>query len=260
MSSASDISEQIRAAATRTATAGTARIFSAGREGSPVGDHVGRTEGVADLPKRIARATVHHMTPEAKADIDGKLAEPLEDPEEEDARAGAQAFINAFSTALENVYVGGATYTRVGEGWSAFKGTDRDGPRAADDPLWLLDALLGVRDDVTELGAEEVRGVPTTRYEITIDLASADEQLESGITAPGPRPYRSLHELPAQVWIDDQGLVRRMSYEIAEPMGYWQTTELWDYGLDVDIAVPSPEEITAGCRIDPRSSPKGQDT
>lgn len=72
--------------------------------------------------------------------------------------------------------------------------------------------------------------------------------------APGARPYRSLRELPAEVWIDDQGLIRRMSWESDWP-DYWETTELWDLGTDLEVKIPSPEEVTApSCGVDAGTS------
>jgi hypothetical protein len=220
------------------------------------GEDVSRIEGVADLKRRVARTTLQHMTSELDNEMQSKFSEPVDDPEEEEARLGARAFIKMFKLSLENVYVGGATYTHVAdEGWADFRGGDRNGPTSIDNPLWLLDALLGARDDAVELGTDDVRGTPTSHLRLTIDLASADDQLTTGIMAPGPQPYRFLRQLPAEVWIDEQGLVRRMSYQ-SEPAGagrgeWWQTTELWDFGLDVQIEIPTEDELIApGCAVE----------
>jgi hypothetical protein len=247
----------VRNAALRTAEAGGVRLFHTSRRGSPMGEEFGRTEGIGDLRKRIARVSVHHLTPEFEREMQSELGDAqTEDPEEDEMRLAAASFVKMFSSTLENVHVGGATYTRLADrGWANFKQAERDAPRSPDDPLWLLDALIGVRD-ATEVGREEVRGVPTTRYRLGIDLAAADEQLPRGITAPGPRLYRSLRALPAEVWIDDEGRIRRMSYEHGERRDYWQTTELWDFGLDVEIQVPAEDEmIVPSPAVEPDESP-----
>ena len=250
--------ELIRCAAAHTRAQGTARLFGASREGSALGGDVSRTEGVVDLARRVARATVQHLTSELEGEMQEAFAEPVDDPEEQEARRGAVAFIKMFRTSLENVYVGGATYTHVpDEGWADFGRADRDGPYSVDHPLWLLDALLGARDDAVEVGTDDVRGTPTTHLRLTIDLARADDQLTTGIVAPGPRPYRSLREMPAEVWIDEHGLVRRMSYQSEPPTAGrgegWQTTELWHFGVDIQIEVPTKDElIPASCEIDAR--------
>jgi hypothetical protein len=249
--------EFIRSAVAQTRARGTARLFSASRDGSAFGDDVSRIEGVADLARRVARVTVHHMTSELEREMQSEFAEPVDDPEEAEARLGAQAFIKMFRASLEHVYAGGATYTHVpDEGWANFRGTDRDGPCSVDNPLWLLDALLGARDDAVEVGTGDVRGTPTRHLRLTIDLGRADEQLTAGIVTPGPRSFRSLRGLPAEVWIDEQGLIRRMSYQSEsgiEGRGeWWQTTELWDFGLNVQIRIPTEDELIApSCAIDP---------
>lgn len=161
--------EFIRSAVAQTRGRGTARLFSASRDGSAFGDDVSRIEGVADLARGVARATVRHVTSELEREMRSEFAEPVDDPGEAEARLGVQAFIKMFRASLEHVYVGGATYTHVpDEGWANFRGTDRDGPCSVDNPLWLLDALLGARDDAVEVGSGDVRGTPTRHLRLTI--------------------------------------------------------------------------------------------
>ena len=212
-------------------------------------------EGIADLRERIARVSVQYVTPDLAREIDSRLGDAeAEDPEDAEARLTVTSFMKMFSTRLENLHVGGATYTRVGDQrWADFAQARRDAPRSPDHPLWLLDALAGVRD-ATEVGNDEVRGVPATHYRMRIDLAAADEQLAAGIIAPGPRSYRSLRALPAEVWIDDDGRIRRLSYEREDCGAYWQTTELWEFGLHVEIDVPTEDEL-----IGPSDAAESQD-
>jgi hypothetical protein len=243
--------EVVRKAALRTSDEGGVRLFSAGRRGSPVGEELGGTEGIADLRRRVARVSVQYVTPDFAREIDSRLSEAeAEDPEDDEMRQTVTSFIKMFSTTLENVHVGGATYTQVGDqGWANFSETARDAPRSPDDPLWLLDALVGVRDAM-EVDREDVRGVPTTHYRLDIDLATADQELATGVIAPGPRSYRSLRALPADVWIDDDGRIRRLSYEREDNGMYWQTTELWDFGLEVEIEIPSEDELIGPSKAD----------
>ena len=62
-------------------------------------------------------------------------------------------------------------------------------------------------------------------------------------------PYHSLSRLPAEVWLDADGLARRISVS-SEPAAaadaqVWSVVELWDYGLAVDITPPGPDEVQA---------------
>jgi hypothetical protein len=50
------------------------------------------------------------MTSDLEREMQSEFAEPVDDPEEAEARLGAQAFIKMFRASLEHVYVGGATY------------------------------------------------------------------------------------------------------------------------------------------------------
>jgi hypothetical protein len=64
--------------------------------------------------------------------------------------------------------------------------------------------------DAVEIGSETVRGVSATRYRLTIDLARADAALPAGVTVPA-RPYRRLSQIPAEVWLDADGLARQIA-------------------------------------------------
>jgi hypothetical protein len=118
-----------------------------------------------------------------------------------------------------------------------------NGFRGPNDPLWPLDALFGASEDGVEIGPQAVRGVPATRCRVTVDLARADAALRAGVSVPSG-PYRSLSRLPAEVWLDADGLGRRISVS-CEPAAaadaqVWSVVELWDYGVPVDITPPGP--------------------
>jgi hypothetical protein len=146
----------------------------------------------------------------------------------------------------EMVYDGANAYVRVGGSWTGFFLADPAGPRGPNDPLWPLDALFGASGDAAEIGPEAVRGVPATRYRVTVDLARADAALPAGVSVPSG-PYRSLRALPAEVWLDADGLARRISVnsEPATADAVWSIVELWDFGIAADITPPGPDELLA---------------
>ena len=93
-----------------------------------------------------------------------------------------------------------------------------------------------------------MRGAHATRCLLTVDLAQADAALPAGVSVPSG-PYRSLSRLPAEVWLDADGLARRISVN-SEPTApadaqVWSIVELWDYGVAVDITPPGPDEVLA---------------
>lgn len=147
----------------------------------------------------------------------------------------------------EAIYDGANTYVRVAGSWTGFFLGDPGGPRGVNDPLWPLDALFGARDAV-EIGAGEVRGVPATQYRLRIDLAKADAALPAGVTVPAG-PYRRLNQIPAEVWLDADGLARRIAVsgepETGDDAPTWSIVELWDFGIPAGISPPSPGNVVS---------------
>jgi hypothetical protein len=119
--------------------------------------------------------------------------------------------------------------------------------------------LEGVTEDgLEEQGSEEVRGVETTHYAGEIDMGAVFEQAreqfedidedalgEFGTVVDSEAAIEEFEDqfgeepVPVEVWIDDDGLTRRMqmSFEI-EGETVTQTIEMFDFGEPVDIEVP----------------------
>lgn len=126
---------------------------------------------------------------------------------------------------------------------------------ASYDPSKLLESLRGVTGEPEVVGTEDVRGVETTRYTATLDLAEA--------VAQAPADQRDLVEAQLQrlgtaevsvdVWVDADGLARRLQVDMSDALGAAAagdaravlTIELFDYGEPVDIQVPSPDEVSS---------------
>jgi hypothetical protein len=230
------IANRVDAAAARTVAAGTARLFAAWCTGSPLpGAADRRCEGVADLGAYRARVSQSLLfTDRATAALSG-LSD--DDP----------GFWERVGHS-EMIYDGANAYVLVADRWTGFFLADPGGPREPNDPLWPLDALFGANDDAVEVGPDAVRGVPATRWRLTVDLARADAAQPRGVSVPAG-PYRSLSRLPAEVWLDEDGLARRISVSsgpaAAADAQVWSVVELWDYGLAVDISPPGPDEVLA---------------
>jgi hypothetical protein len=229
-----DIASRVAAAASRTVSAGPARLLAAWCPGSPRPEAADRRcEGVADLAARRARVSQSlFFTDRATAalmEIDDDYQALRETIEHSDM-----------------LYDGANAYIRVAGSWTGFALADPGGPRGPNDPLWPLDALFGANDDAVETGPEAVRGVPATRYSLTVDLARADAALPAGVSVP-TGPYRSLGRLPTEVWLDAAGLARRISVSTdpaaAPEAQVWSIVELWDFGAEADITPPAPGEL-----------------
>jgi hypothetical protein len=125
------------------------------------------------------------------------------------------------------------------------------------DPSKILDSLRGVRGEPEVVGEEEVRGVATTHYRATIDVeravAQAPEeqrtQVEAALEQLGDP---EIPEIPVDIWLDDDGLPRRLSIDLGHaPAGVLGdagamtlTMEVFGYGEPVDIEIPSADEVT----------------
>jgi hypothetical protein len=229
-------SSRVLAAAARTVAAGTARLLAAWCTDSPLPDAADRRcEGVADLAAR--RASVS----QSLFFTDGGMAALIEPGDDDPGLRGRVE-------QSEMIYDGANAYVRVAGSWTAFSLVDPGGPRGPNDPLWPLDALFGAGDDAVEVGPEAVRGVPAARYRLAVDLARADAALQAGVSVPAG-PYRSLHRLPTEVWLDAAGLARRISV-CSEPAAVadaqvWSIVELWDFGVAAGITPPGPGEVLA---------------
>ena len=120
------------------------------------------------------------------------------------------------------------------------------------DPTQALAYLQGA-GEFTEVGKEDVRGVETTHYEGTIDLEEAADKVPVGQRGQFERLLEGsgISELPAEAWIDGDGYLRKLTLSIPTT-GYaplaggdlTMTVELFDFGADVDIDVPSDDEVT----------------
>jgi hypothetical protein len=114
-------------------------------------------------------------------------------------------------------------------------------------PAALLQQLRGAADEVEELGSDDVRGVSTTKLRVIVDTeraienspAETREQLRAFAEASGlPTTY------PMEVWIDDDGLPRRLSTivdvedERAGTVTQQTVLELFDFGVAVRVDEP----------------------
>ncbi len=120
------------------------------------------------------------------------------------------------------------------------------------DPARALDYLRSTTD-VEELGTDQVRGVETARYRAEIDMAAYADTLEESSPEAAQTIRKLIEELGGgftvnvEVWIDEDGLVRRQTTEQTMPddgsMRY--TMELYDFGADVDVRLPDPSDVSS---------------
>jgi len=126
----------------------------------------------------------------------------------------------------------------------------------AGDPSQTLDYLRGASDKVTRVGAEDVRGTPTTHYRAVIDLNKAAAQSPAARDAINSTiKLLGSSTQPVDAWLDDQGRVRRLKYAVDlskskvaasspdVPTTATFTLELFDFGVPVQAPVPPADQV-----------------
>lgn len=121
------------------------------------------------------------------------------------------------------------------------------------DPSQVLTYLNGATS-VTESGSENIDGFETTRYDLTIDYRAAKDLAPARLEAAYDSIIVDLEieRAPGMAWVDEDGFVRRMSYEwtlgpevTGAPAETTQIVELEfsEFGRDVTIELPPPDEV-----------------
>ncbi|HXV34084.1 MAG TPA: hypothetical protein VD769_08750 [Gaiellaceae bacterium] len=122
------------------------------------------------------------------------------------------------------------------------------------DPSQYLLWLSALGPGVTKISEEEVRGVPTTRYRAAVDLGLLEGQAPPGKEAEWSAYVQALRDrlgldfIPVEVWVDGDGLIRRLYHEHgfgADGTSATVTTELFDFGVAVDAKAPPPGQVAA---------------
>lgn len=122
------------------------------------------------------------------------------------------------------------------------------------DPTGAIAYLRGAVGKAKREGAEKIRGVQTTRYSFEIDpartLRSLPDDLKQRMNelAKGA----SSKTFPAEAWIDGDGLLRKLVYEVEMSKGDGRLIspgkvvviqELYDFGLDVQVDEPAADSV-----------------
>jgi hypothetical protein len=243
-------------------------LFSGGDDDS------GGLSPIAQAAERTAR------TPGARMEFTATMSGPgIADPVEIEG-SGVYNGVNQRSRMVMHMSnapsLGEVTFTTVGEGLVIYQRSDvfeselpegkhwlkMDLSELAGDPTTATGAgldeqlrqLEAVSDDVRKVGAEQVRGAPTDHYAATIDLERQVEQArDDGLDEAADLMEASIEdtgvsESPVEVWIDEDGLLRRMSMELALPTPAGTATmktteEIYDFGIKPAIDLPPEEQV-----------------
>ncbi len=224
--------------------AGTARMSMEQTMDAPTGTFSSEAEGVVDFAGQRGQMT---MTLSGLPGQDGATIEAVAD----------DFIIYMKSPLLDPVLKGPESWVSIDlQAAGEEMGIDMKALAGQSDPSQMLDYLQGTTD-VEEIGTEEVRNVDTTHYRFKLDFEELAET--------GPEEIREsvkvmvedfgFRALPGEIWLDEQGLVRRLFYEFeyrlpdaAEdgtfgPLKQEMTIDYYDFGVPVNIEVPPKDDV-----------------
>lgn len=138
-------------------------------------------------------------------------------------------------------------YMSDGAAANAFGGMMSGGPNG------YLESLKASGATVTEKGRDEIDGVAVTVLEGEIDPESAVEQAPADKADELRRAFREsgMGKVPFTVYIDDDGLVRRMDMTMTmgmagSSMQMEMSMDLYDFGAPVSVTPPPGDEVVEG--------------
>ena len=187
-------------------------------------------------------------------------------------------FASFLTGGIETRTVDGVVYVRMpvgllsGKQWIAvdtkrFGATGRGsgdtalGIGSQSDPTKILAYLGKVSNGVQLVGTETIRGVETTHYRATVDLTKAADaaELPPSLRAAVGRLSSKVGDIPVDVWIDADGLLRReklgmsLGSFLPAASGASGSTggsatvtvqlDLYDFGAPVHVQAPPPDQV-----------------
>ena len=123
------------------------------------------------------------------------------------------------------------------------------------DPTSSFAYLKGITD-AEVVGTETVAGFETTHYRGSADMQEALDRLSAEADADArqalaqARKIMGTADVPIDVWIDEDGLVRRMSFSMEASAGaagafsMRMNMEISEYDIDVELPIPAADDVT----------------
>ncbi len=132
-----------------------------------------------------------------------------------------------------------------------------DRTRSQVDPRSTLDALGENVPNLKKVGRQKIRGAATTHFTGRVDLsdkalaaapASKKAALQAARNTFGPDGY------PVEVWLDNDGRVRRVQYALVSGTAAQQTSttvrlDLYGFGDDSGIVIPKTSDVGDGATL-----------
>jgi hypothetical protein len=239
--------DPVASAATKTAASGSARVeFTATMNVDGVGGMAFSGSGVFDGRSRSGALNMRFQLPPAAQAQLGSV-----DPSMEMIMDGRAGLVMYMRSPLFARYAGDK-WIKVDMAKLAQKeGLDLQALMNANqaDPSQTLD-MLQASTDAHPIGYDRVRGVFTTHYKLSLDLARlAKAHKELRKTLDTVRKLTGSSSYPAEAWIDNAGRVRRLKIDMSfnTPVGgaftMSMTEDLYAFGIKVDVRPPESSQV-----------------
>jgi hypothetical protein len=167
---------------------------------------------------------------------------------------------SSISGSLEELFLGGTLYLHLPEGarsktggkaWVAYGHGSTPGESYNQDPNAYLKSLKNLNSKITKEGHETIRGTETTHYKAHVKVA--DISRVDGLSPDVARTYKEqgISSLPMDIYLDNAGLTRRISMQLASSGGTSQlksaklVMDFYDFGkADTSQIVVPPADDT----------------
>ena len=141
-------------------------------------------------------------------------------------------------------YLRGGPFEQLARGkWVKVKSNDPTFNLGQNDPSQMLEYLRAT-SNVDEVGKDTVRGVETTHYSARLQLDKVADRVSTDAANALKQATKTLgtKEIPMDVWVDGNGLVRRVKMDWHPKGGSLvMSLDLFDFG-DVSIDVPASSD------------------
>jgi len=160
---------------------------------------------------------------------------------------------------------GGPTWFKIDASKRGAGGGSAFGVGGQSDPTKFLAYLETVSDGVRNVGTDVTRGVETTHYSASLDLGKAVDgadvppALRKNLAQLLAPQGANAPKLPADVWVDGDGLVRRIRLQLdlgsflgsaaanagsAASPAITVTMDLFDFGAPVEVVAPPADQVS----------------
>jgi len=144
---------------------------------------------------------------------------------------------------------------------SALAGTAGLGSVDQADPQQYLQQLLASKN-TQKVGTDTIGGEQMTHYRTTIDPSARLGDLPANVRAQARKALKQLGTkgIPADVWVDSNGLLRRESVSLAfgkalQGATMTMTMNLHDFGTAVTVSAPPADEVFDATSLLPAAKP-----